>query len=979
MKDRSVSSFALPVPTGEDPAPYSEFVGRHIGPSPGDLETMLAVIGVHSIEELIAQTLPESIRLKRSLALPEGLSESETLAKLRAIASQNEVFTSLIGMGYHGTITPPVIQRNVLENPAWYTAYTPYQPEISQGRLEALLNFQTLVCDLTGLDIANASLLDEATAAAEAMALAKRVARSDSNVFFVDAGVHPQTLAVLRTRAEALGWNIQCAEASDRLSASAYFGALFQYPGTYGDLHDFRSAIQAVHAQGGIAVIAADPLALTLLAPPGELGADVAIGSTQRFGVPMGYGGPHAAYIAVKEQYKRDLPGRLVSVSVDAQGNPALRLALQTREQHIRREKATSNICTAQVLLAVIASMYAVYHGADGLERIARRVHHHSGVLAAGLKCLGFGLLHEQFFDTVTVLVPEGRTEILSRARAERLNFRVIDRGACAPNAALGLALDETTTPATIEAIWRAFGGTFSYAEVGPETHERIPGPLQRQSAFLQHPVFHRYRSETEMLRYLRRLADRDLALDRTMIPLGSCTMKLNATAEMLPISWPEFAHLHPFAPARQTKGYHALLEALKAALCEITGYDAVSLQPNSGAQGEFAGLLAIRAYHRSRGDAHRTVCLIPSSAHGTNPASAKLAGMEVVIVSCDTRGNIDLADLKAKAERHASHLAAIMVTYPSTHGVFEEEIRGICTFVHEAGGQVYVDGANLNAQVGLARPGDYGADVSHLNLHKTFCIPHGGGGPGMGPIGVKAHLAPFLPGHPLGPITDGGVGPVSAAPFGSASILPISHMYLLLMGADGLKRATQAAIVAANYVATRLDPHFPVLYKNAKGRVAHECIIDPRALQRAVGVTVDDIAKRLIDYGFHAPTMSFPVAGTLMIEPTESESKSELDRFCDAMIAIREEIRELEARRYAIADSPLRRAPHTASELVADVWTRPYSRAIGCFPSQASRKDKYWPPVSRIDQAHGDRNLMCSCPSTEDLRDARMIAATPT
>jgi glycine dehydrogenase len=947
-----------------------EFAARHIGPSPDDLSAMLGAIGVHSIEELISQTVPDGIRLQRPLALPEGLSETQALASLHNIAGQNQVFTSLIGMGYHGTITPAVIARNVLESPAWYTAYTPYQPEISQGRLEALLNFQTLVCDLTGLDIANASLLDEATAAAEAMALARRAARLESNLFFVDAGVHPQTLAVLRTRAEALGIRLEVARYSERPPSEACFGALFQYPGTYGAVLDFRAAIESVHAQGGIAALIADPLALTLLVPPGELGADVAVGSMQRFGVPMGYGGPHAAYMAVKESYKRELPGRLVSVSVDAQGNPALRLALQTREQHIRREKATSNICTAQVLLAVIASMYAVYHGPAGLARIARRVHRHAQVLAAGLTRLGFQPLHQQFFDTVTVPVPGGRAPIVARAHAERLNLRLIEHGACASGAALGITLDETTSAATVEAVWRAFGGSLGYArlssELPPDARPSIPEALQRRSGYLRHPVFNRYHSETEMLRYLRRLADRDLALDRTMIPLGSCTMKLNATAEMLPMSWPGFAHLHPFTPVDQAAGYQALFQALQAALCEITGYDAVSLQPNSGAQGEYAGLLAIRAYHRSRGDAHRTVCLIPSSAHGTNPASAKLAGMEVVIVSCDPCGNIDLADLKSKVGRHAAQLAAIMVTYPSTHGVFEEEIRIVCDVVHQVGGQVYVDGANLNAQVGIARPGDYGADVSHLNLHKTFCIPHGGGGPGMGPIGVKAHLAPFLPGHPLEPVPAGGVGPVSAAPFGSASILPISYMYLLLMGAAGLTRATQAAIAAANYVANRLEPHFPVLYRNTRGRVAHECIIDPRTLQRTVGVTVDDIAKRLIDYGFHAPTISFPVAGTLMIEPTESESKAELDRFCEAMIAIRQEIRDLEQQRLAIADSPLRHAPHTAQDLVQDSWNRRYPRSSGCFPTAQGARDKYWPPVGRIDHVYGDRNLFCSCPPVQ-------------
>ena len=952
--------------TDNEAAPGADFARRHIGLDPDDMAEMLQIIGVSSVEELIDQTIPDAIRLRRPLRLGEALSETEALERLQAIASKNAVFTSLIGMGYYGTILPPVIQRNVLENPAWYTAYTPYQPEISQGRLEALLNFQTLVCDLTALDVANASLLDEATAAAEAMVLARRVAHSTSHAFFVDAWVHPQTLAVLRTRAEPLGLDVVCGHTGAQLPVSECFGALFQYPGTFGAVSDLRFAISAVHALGGIAVVAADPLALTLLVPPGELGADIAVGSTQRFGVPMGYGGPNAAYIAVKDAYKRELPGRIVSVSVDAHGAPAYRLALQTREQHIRREKATSNICTAQVLLAVIASMYAVYHGPEGLTHIARRIHRHAGVLAAGLKQLGFRILHDNFFDTVTVLVPDAHTDIVPRAQGERLNLRIIAPGKCAAIAALGISLDETTTERTVEAVWRAFGGKLRYAHVSAGATEHIPTALQRRSSYLEHPVFHRYRSETEMLRYLRRLSDRDLALDRTMIPLGSCTMKLNATAEMIPITWPEFSALHPFAPLRQAMGYHELLESLKEALCEITGYDAVSLQPNSGAQGEYAGLLAIRAYHRSRGEAHRTVCLIPASAHGTNPASAHLAGMKVVIVNCDLRGNVDLTDLAAKTERHRNTLAAVMVTYPSTHGVFEEHIRELCEIVHRTGGQVFVDGANLNAQVGLTRPGDYGADVSHLNLHKTFCIPHGGGGPGMGPIGVKAHLAPFLPGHPLGAASESLVGPVSAATFGSASILPISYMYLLLMGSGGLRRATEAAIVAANYVASRLEPHFPVLYKNARGRVAHECILDPRAYQRSCGVTVDDIAKRLIDFGFHAPTISFPVAGTLMIEPTESESKAELDRFCEAMIGIREEIRALEEHRYSIADSPLRRAPHTAHDLVRESWNRPYPRAVGCFPADAAKADKYWPPVGRIDHVHGDRNLMCSCPPVE-------------
>jgi glycine dehydrogenase len=938
-----------------NPSPLAgEFASRHIGPSPREIGTMLATIGVSSIEDLIRQTVPDSIRLARPLRLGTPLSETEAIAHLRSLALKNEVLTSLIGMGYHGTVLPPVIQRNILENPAWYTAYTPYQPEISQGRLEALLNFQTMICELTALDIANASLLDEATAAAEAMLLAKRAAASESNSFFVDENTHPQTLAVLRTRAEPLGWDIVTGDPQLAADNAQYFGALFQYPGTYGDIPDLRLPIKALHSQGTIVTVAADPLALTLLAPPGELGADVAIGSTQRFGIPMGYGGPHAAYIAVQDTYKRHLPGRLVGVSVDASGARAYRLALQTREQHIRREKATSNICTAQVLLAVLASMYAIYHGPDGLVNIAQNIQRRTATLATGLRRAGFRVLNSTFFDTVTVVVGLGQEAILRRAREERLNLRILPAGECHAESAIGVSLDETSTDRTVEAVWRAFGLTLAADPAPAEARQSVPTALRRTSAFLQHPVFHQYRSETKLLRYMRKLSDRDLALDRAMIPLGSCTMKLNATAEMLPVTWPEFSSLHPFAPAEQARGYFELFDALKRALCEITGYDAFCLQPNSGAQGELAGLLAIRGYHRSRNQAHRNVCLIPSSAHGTNPASAVLAGMTVVTVRCDARGNVDLEDLEAKILEVSDRLAAIMVTYPSTHGVFEERIREICQLVHAAGGQVYIDGANLNAQVGLARPGDYGADVSHLNLHKTFCIPHGGGGPGVGPIGVKAHLVPFLP-------------RVAAAPYGSAAILPIAYMYVLLMGGQGLQLAANVAIISANYIASRLDAHFPVLYKNTRGRVAHECIIDPRRYKESCGVTVDDIAKRLIDFGFHAPTMSFPVAGTLMIEPTESESRSELDRFCDAMIAIREEIRELENGRYSLAESPLRLAPHTAGDLVSEPWTRPYTRKTGCFPAGATHADKYWPPVGRVDNVHGDRNLVCSCPPLED------------
>lgn len=940
----------------------SAFVDRHIGPSPHEVAAMLAAIGVDSVEQLMSETLPATIRQAKPLSIGPGLSETQALERLRAIAQRNQVMTSLIGQGYHGTHTPLVILRNILENPAWYTAYTPYQPEISQGRLEALLNYQTMITELTGLDVANASLLDEATAAAEAMAVAQRGAKSKSTTFFVDADCHPQTIALLKTRAEPLGWSLLIGNPDTDLPGTPVFGAIFQYPGTTGAVRDFRASIAAVKAQGGIAVMAADPLALTVLTPPGELGADIAIGSTQRFGVPMGYGGPHAAYMAVRDALKRSIPGRLIGVSVDSRGQPAYRLSLQTREQHIRREKATSNICTAQVLLAVMASMYAVYHGPEGLTAIARRVHELTGVLAAGLKRLGFALRERSYFDAISVDVGTQQRAILEHALAARINLRVLD-------GALGINLDETSTRETVEAVWRAFGGSLKYADVAGES--AIPVELQRKGACLKHPIFSRYRSETELLRYMRRLADRDLALDRAMIPLGSCTMKLNATAEMIPVTWPEFGALHPFAPADQAHGYAEMFEDLKAWLCEITGYDAVSLQPNSGAQGEYAGLLAIAGYHRSRNEAHRKMCLIPSSAHGTNPASAQMVGMEVVVVACDSDGNVDVDDLRAKAEKHSANLAALMVTYPSTHGVFEERIGEICDIVHQHGGQVYLDGANMNAQVGLSRPGDYGADVSHLNLHKTFCIPHGGGGPGMGPIGVKAHLAPFLPGH----ITlDGGsapVGAVSAAPFGSASILPISYAYILMMGGPGLQRATEIAILNANYIAARLDAHFPVLYKNHNGRVAHECIIDPRALKDSAGVTVDDIAKRLIDYGFHAPTMSFPVAGTLMIEPTESEAKVELDRFCDAMIAIRKEIAAVEAGAHTIEQSPLRHAPHTVHDLADGDWNRVYSRIDAVFPGGMSRQDKYWCPVGRVDNVYGDRNLMCTCPSPDEAAQA--------
>lgn len=941
----------------------TDFVRRHIGPSPRDVAAMLETTGAKSLSELMSQTLPASIRQKTPLDLGRALSETEALSHMRDLASQNQVFTSLIGTGYSGTLLPAVIQRNILENPAWYTAYTPYQPEISQGRLEALFNYQTMICDLTGLDVANASLLDEGTAAAEAMALAERASQVKAKSFFVDADVHPQTLAVLRTRAEPLGWSLVVGDPLTDLDKADVFGALLQYPGSSGAVRDLRPAITALRAKGGLAVIAADLLALTLLASPGELGADIAIGSAQRFGVPMGYGGPHAAYMAVRDALKRSLPGRIVGLSVDSRGQPAYRLALQTREQHIRREKATSNICTAQVLLAVIASMYAVYHGPEGLTHIARTVHRRAAVLAAGLAKLGFAPKTQAFFDTITVDAGAKRAEILARALNQRINLRIGET-------ALGISVDETTTPEVIEAVWRAFGGKLSYTDIELTVREALPGELKRTTAFLTHTVFHAHRSETELLRYMRKLSDRDLALDRAMIPLGSCTMKLNATSEMIPLTWPEFGNLHPFAPVEQATGYHALFAKLEQWLCDITGYEAISLQPNSGAQGEYAGLLAIRGYHAAHGEPHRKVCLIPSSAHGTNPASASMVGMDVVVVACDARGDVDVDDLRAKADQHGNNLAAIMITYPSTHGVFEEHISEICDIVHGHGGQVYLDGANMNAQVGLSRPGDYGADVSHLNLHKTFCIPHGGGGPGMGPIGVKSHLAPYLPGHPFSQASTP-VGPVSAAPFGSASILTISYIYILMMGGEGLTRATELAILNANYIATKLDPHFPVLYKNAKGRVAHECIVDPRPLKVTSGVTVDDIAKRLIDYGFHAPTMSFPVPGTLMIEPTESESKAELDRFCDAMIAIRNEIAEVEKGRWKIEASPLRHAPHTVHDIADDAWARAYSRVEGCFPAGTSRTDKYWCPVGRVDNVYGDRNLVCSCPPISDYAQA--------
>jgi glycine dehydrogenase len=950
-----------PVRIVED-TPATDFARRHIGPSPRDIAVMLETVGASSLDELMAQTVPAAIRQAQPLVLGKPMSETEALSEMARIAARNEVFTSLIGQGYYGAILPPAILRNIVENPAWYTSYTPYQPEISQGRLEAMLNFQTMIAELTGLDIAGASLLDEATAAAETMTMAHRAAKS-GDTFFVDADVHPQTLAVMQTRAEPLGLRLVVGDPDRDLDPKAVFGALFQYPGSSGRIRDLRGVIKSVKDAGGIAAVAADLLALTLLMPPGELGADIAVGSAQRFGVPLGYGGPHAGYMACRDALKRSMPGRLVGVTVDARGNRAYRLALQTREQHIRREKATSNICTSQALLAVVASMYAVYHGPEGLRQIARDVHAKAATLAAGLTKLGFKPLDSAFFDTVTVAVGTRRRDLIEAARARRINLRVVGEDR------IGISVDETTTPVIVETVWAAFGGELTYADVAASAASALPAGLARTSDFLRHDVFYRYRSETELMRYMRKLADRDLALDRAMIPLGSCTMKLNAAAEMIPFTWAGFSSLHPFAPKEQAQGYAELVERLADGLVRITGYDAVSLQPNSGAQGELAGLLAIRAYQHARGETGRNICLIPASAHGTNPASAVMAGFQVVVVACAHDGNVDVADLEAKAKQHADRLAAIMITYPSTHGVFEERIRDICDIIHAHGGQVYLDGANLNAQVGLAQPGRYGGDVSHLNLHKTFCIPHGGGGPGVGALAVKAHLAPYIPGHPALGLS--AVGPVAAAPYGSASILTISLAYLLLMGGEGVTRASQVAILNANYLAAKLEPYFPVLYKNEKGRVAHECIVDPRRFKDEFGVTVDDIAKRLIDYGFHAPTMSFPVPGTLMIEPTESESKAELDRFVEAMIAIRHEIDEVASGRFAAADSPLRHAPHTIEDVADDAWARKYTRREGCFPNGVAALDKYWSPVGRVDNAYGDRNLVCACPPMESYAEA--------
>jgi glycine dehydrogenase len=949
---------------------HDAFIERHIGPNDAEIAHMLGVLGYDSLDALTEAIVPASIKATGGLDLPGALSEEEALERIRAIAKKNQVFRSFIGQGYYGTHTPKVILRNILENPAWYTAYTPYQAEISQGRMEALINFQQMCADLTGMEIANASLLDEATAAAEAMTLAKRSAKSKSNTFLVAGDVHPQTLEVLRTRAEPMGITLQIAASTADFRAALgkgdYFGALVQYPASSGWIEDWSADAETVHSHQALFVFATDLLALTLLKPPGEMGADIVIGNSQRFGVPFGFGGPHAAFMACKDAFKRSMPGRLIGVSVDSEGRPAYRLTLQTREQHIRREKATSNICTAQVLLAVMASMYAVYHGPDGLRRIARRVARMTAILAAGLRGFGCRLVNDSAFDTLCIDTGDQAAALLARAREQQVNLRDFGDGR------IGISLDETTTREDLALLWKIFapaGATLpSVDALDGEAPSLIPATLERGSAFMTHPVFNTHHSEHELLRYMRSLADKDLAMDRTMIPLGSCTMKLNATAEMIPVTWPEFANIHPLAPAEQAEGYRQLIAELEAMLVECTGYDAVSLQPNSGAQGEYAGLLAIRAYHRANGQAQRDICLIPESAHGTNPASAQMCGMTVVVTKCDANGNVDVEDIRRNAEKYSDRLAALMITYPSTHGVFEEDIVEICEIIHAHGGQVYTDGANMNALVGVAKPGKWGSDVSHLNLHKTFCIPHGGGGPGVGPCAVKSHLAPFLP-RALGAKEGGGM--VSAASYGSASILPISWMYIALMGAAGLRKATQVALLNANYIARRLAPHYRTLYTGRNGLVAHECILDLRPLKDATGVSAEDVAKRLIDFGFHAPTLSFPVAGTLMVEPTESESLHELDRFIDAMIQIREEIRAIEEGKLDREDNPLKNAPHTAQAVSTSEWTHAYPRELAVFPLASLRQQKYWPPVARVDNVYGDKNVFCACIPVDAYREA--------
>ncbi|EJT1337964.1 aminomethyl-transferring glycine dehydrogenase [Vibrio vulnificus] len=942
-----------------------EFVGRHNGPNHADQQKMLSTINAESLDALIAQTVPAQIRLEKPMQLAEAQSEADMLASIKKFADLNQVKRTFIGQGYYNTFTPNVILRNVLENPGWYTAYTPYQPEISQGRLESLLNYQQMVMDLTGMDIANASLLDEATAAAEAMTLCQRAGKSKSKVFFVADDVHPQTIEVIKTRAKYFGFDVVIGNV-DALPQTEAFGALLQYPNTTGEVRDLTDVIAQAQANKTLVSVATDLLASALVKPAGEMGADVVIGSAQRFGVPMGYGGPHAAFMATREQHKRTMPGRVIGVSIDAKGNQALRMAMQTREQHIRREKATSNICTAQALLANMASFFAVYHGEEGIRTIARRTHHMTAILAAGLTKSGYELAHNAFFDTITINTGDNTQALYAKAQAADINLRLLD-------GQIGISFDETTTVADIDALFAIFDVKESVnalsTDIAGNEFAAIPEACRRTSRFLTHPVFNTHHSETQMMRYLKQLENKDFSLTHGMIPLGSCTMKLNAAAEMIPVTWPEFGALHPFAPIEQAAGYTALAEDLKAKLCEITGYDAFSLQPNSGASGEYAGLIAIQRYHESRGEGHRNVCLIPSSAHGTNPATAAMVSMKVVVVKCDENGNIDLVDLAAKIEKHRENLSSIMITYPSTHGVYEEQVKEVCEMVHAAGGQVYLDGANMNAQVGLTSPGFIGSDVSHLNLHKTFCIPHGGGGPGMGPIGVKSHLAPFLPGH----IENGVEGKefaVSAADLGSASILPISWAYIAMMGADGLTEATKVAILNANYVMERLRPHYPVLYRGTNGRVAHECIIDIRPLKEETGISEEDIAKRLMDYGFHAPTMSFPVAGTLMVEPTESEDLQELDRFCDAMIAIREEMTKVKNGEWPLENNPLVNAPHTQADLMEEQWDRPYPREIACFPSAATKRSKYWPTVNRVDNVYGDRNLVCSCPGIENYEE---------
>ncbi|HAS6250912.1 TPA: aminomethyl-transferring glycine dehydrogenase [Vibrio vulnificus] len=942
-----------------------EFVGRHNGPNHADQQKMLSTINAESLDALIAQTVPAQIRLEKPMQLAEAQSEADMLASIKKFADLNQVKRTFIGQGYYNTFTPNVILRNVLENPGWYTAYTPYQPEISQGRLESLLNYQQMVMDLTGMDIANASLLDEATAAAEAMTLCQRAGKSKSKVFFVADDVHPQTIEVIKTRAKYFGFDVVIGNV-DALPQTEAFGALLQYPSTTGEVRDLTDVIAQAQANKTLVSVATDLLASALVKPAGEMGADVVIGSAQRFGVPMGYGGPHAAFMATREQHKRTMPGRVIGVSIDAKGNQALRMAMQTREQHIRREKATSNICTAQALLANMASFFAVYHGEEGIRTIARRTHHMTAILAAGLTKSGYELAHNAFFDTITINTGDNTQALYAKAQAADINLRLLD-------GQIGISFDETTTVADIDALFAIFDVKESVnalsTDIAGNEFAAIPEACRRTSRFLTHPVFNTHHSETQMMRYLKHLENKDFSLTHGMIPLGSCTMKLNAAAEMIPVTWPEFGALHPFAPIEQAAGYTALAEDLKAKLCEITGYDAFSLQPNSGASGEYAGLIAIQRYHESRGEGHRNVCLIPSSAHGTNPATAAMVSMKVVVVKCDENGNIDLVDLAAKIEKHQENLSSIMITYPSTHGVYEEQVKEVCEMVHAAGGQVYLDGANMNAQVGLTSPGFIGSDVSHLNLHKTFCIPHGGGGPGMGPIGVKSHLAPFLPGH----IENGVEGKefaVSAADLGSASILPISWAYIAMMGADGLTEATKVAILNANYVMERLRPHYPVLYRGTNGRVAHECIIDIRPLKEETGISEEDIAKRLMDYGFHAPTMSFPVAGTLMVEPTESEDLEELDRFCDAMIAIREEMSKVKNGEWPLENNPLVNAPHTQVDLMEEQWGRPYPREIACFPSAATKRSKYWPTVNRVDNVYGDRNLVCSCPGIENYEE---------